>query len=80
MEGADVGQWLVSGAGSDSCLKNQVLKEIIELICERPDVQIVRMIDDEIVVIRATIGTVETLQVTFGDRIIITSDKSLQLL
>ncbi|MGN4931963.1 hypothetical protein [Bacillus cereus group sp. MYBK14-1] len=48
------------------------------MLREKPDVQIVRMIDDEIVVIRASIGTVETLQVIFGDRIVIASDMPLQ--
>ncbi|PFZ93246.1 hypothetical protein COL70_09265 [Bacillus pseudomycoides] len=78
VNGTNFGQWLLSGAGSDLNLKNQAFKELIELIQEKPNIQVIRIINNEIIIICTTIETITALQNIFGDRIIITPDMPLQ--
>ncbi|MCG7315614.1 hypothetical protein MHL30_21290 [Priestia flexa] len=80
-EESEVKRWLVSGAGTDSLIKSQVMKKVTNFISEQRnlDVQIVNTIDSETIVIRATLDTVKALQITFGDSIIIASDTEVHL-
>lgn len=74
--GEDGEQWLVSAEA-------QVLTEVIESLHTRPDVKVIRIIGTDtsprVAVIGATASTVTALQAAFGDRVVISPDKPLEL-
>ncbi|KOP68610.1 hypothetical protein AMS62_27765 [Bacillus sp. FJAT-18019] len=74
--GEDGEQWLVSAEG-------QLLSEVIESLRTRPDVQVIRIIGTDtsprLAVIGAAASTVTALQAAFGDRVVISPDKPLEL-
>lgn len=71
-------QWIVSDSSA-----GQVLVEVMESLRSLPDVKVVNIIGTEtsprLLVIRATPSAIVALQNTFGNHIIITPDKPLQL-